>query len=235
MMIKHVNSVQVICIECRVEICDSCASDHQESPLTESHTLLQLFAGSSSIASGVNRENYCRVHKGETVKYYCETCNSPVCLPCTFLDHRGHSINEIRQVRQQVGLRKSFEISTEWFFGLLTRCYRLGFWSLRCQLTDTVAFSCLQIFVKIGSDRPVHNRTKSTIKKLGKRQLMSRFCAAPRRCCLLMAIYIHQTVTAWTMVARFSIVCNFGVIFDEIFPLHYISLLFLNGFTIFGT
>ena len=46
-----------------------------------------------------NRENYCRLHRGETIKYYCETCNSPICLPCTFLDHKGHNIEEIKDVR----------------------------------------------------------------------------------------------------------------------------------------
>jgi sugar lactone lactonase YvrE len=96
---------KVLCIDCRVELCNGCAADHQKATVTETHTLLQLFGGTSSggsgSSSGINRDNYCRVHKGETVKYYCETCNSPVCLPCTFIDHRGHNIDEIRRVRQQ--------------------------------------------------------------------------------------------------------------------------------------
>ncbi len=46
-----------------------------------------------------DHDNYCRVHKGETIKYYCETCNAPICLPCTFLDHKGHQIEEIKNVR----------------------------------------------------------------------------------------------------------------------------------------
>ena len=42
----------------------------------------------------------CRVHKGEVIKFYCETCNSALCLPCTFLDHKGHDIEEIKAVRE---------------------------------------------------------------------------------------------------------------------------------------
>ena len=44
----------------------------------------------------------CRVHKGEVIKFYCETCNSAICLPCTFLDHKGHEIVEIKAVRENL-------------------------------------------------------------------------------------------------------------------------------------
>jgi tripartite motif-containing protein 56 len=42
----------------------------------------------------------CRVHKGEVIKFYCETCNSALCLPCTFLEHKGHEVEEIKAVRE---------------------------------------------------------------------------------------------------------------------------------------
>ena len=86
----------VLCIECKVELCRVCAGTHSSAKVTENHTLLPLAQATGS----TNRENYCRVHKGETIKYYCETCNSPICLPCTFLDHQGHEIEEIKKVRQ---------------------------------------------------------------------------------------------------------------------------------------
>ena len=38
----------------------------------------------------------CRVHKGEVIKFYCETCNTAICLPCTFLEHKDHEIEEIK-------------------------------------------------------------------------------------------------------------------------------------------
>jgi len=87
-----------MCVECKVELCDDCAKSHNEAKVTVGHTLLQVKPPQDSIGTG--RENYCRVHRGEVVKYYCETCNSPICLPCTFLDHKGHIIEEIKTVRQ---------------------------------------------------------------------------------------------------------------------------------------
>ena len=86
----------VLCIECHVGLCDDCAQAHSAAKVTQKHTLLPVSQSSSS----ANRDNFCRVHKGETIKYYCETCNSPICLPCTFLDHSDHEIEEIQSVRR---------------------------------------------------------------------------------------------------------------------------------------
>ena len=84
----------MLCVECKTELCEECGRAHNSAKITEGHTLLPLEEGSMA-----NRENYCRMHRGETIKYYCETCNSPICLPCTFLDHKGHDIEEIKNVR----------------------------------------------------------------------------------------------------------------------------------------
>ncbi|ELU03834.1 hypothetical protein CAPTEDRAFT_40248, partial [Capitella teleta] len=82
----------VLCVECKIALCGNCSEAHNDAKVTESHTLLPL----SQQHGCLSREHYCRVHRGETVKYYCETCNSPICLPCTFLDHKGHEIEEIK-------------------------------------------------------------------------------------------------------------------------------------------
>ncbi len=83
-----------LCVECKIELCEDCSTAHTAAKVTQEHTQLPLSQGALTA-----RENYCRVHRGETIKYYCETCNSPICLPCTFLDHRGHQIEEIKNVR----------------------------------------------------------------------------------------------------------------------------------------
>lgn len=85
-----------MCIECKIELCGECSEAHRDAKITEAHTLLSLTCDGGS--GGVSRDNYCRVHRGETIKYYCETCNSAICLPCTFIDHKGHEIEEIGQV-----------------------------------------------------------------------------------------------------------------------------------------
>lgn len=83
-----------LCIECKIQLCEECTSGHTTAKVTEGHTLLPVREEADQ------RENYCRVHKGESIKYYCQTCNSPICLPCTFLEHKGHEIKEIKSVQQ---------------------------------------------------------------------------------------------------------------------------------------
>ncbi len=82
------------CVECRIELCEECASSHTSAKVTQGHTLVPLSQPGMS-----HRDTTCRVHRGESIQYYCENCNSPVCLPCTFLEHKGHDIEEIGQVR----------------------------------------------------------------------------------------------------------------------------------------
>ena len=55
---------KVFCVECKIELCDDCARAHNEAKVTEGHTLLRQQGGA---AGGVvaNRDNYCRIHKGD--------------------------------------------------------------------------------------------------------------------------------------------------------------------------
>ena len=100
-----------MCIECKIELCGECSEAHKDAKITEAHTLLSLTCDGGS--GGVSRDNYCRVHRGETIKYYCETCNSAICLPCTFIDHKGHEIEEIGQVNNNINVyRISLQNST---------------------------------------------------------------------------------------------------------------------------
>ena len=86
-----------LCVDCKIELCEQCSTKHNDMTLTKDHTLLPI-SNNDALPS---RKNHCRVHKTETVKYYCQTCNSPVCLPCTFLEHHQHSIQEIKQIRTE--------------------------------------------------------------------------------------------------------------------------------------
>ena len=83
-----------MCVECKINLCDTCSKDHAKAKITENHALLPVKKETAS-----NRDNYCRVHKGETIKFYCESCNCPICLPCTFIEHKEHEIVEIRAMQ----------------------------------------------------------------------------------------------------------------------------------------
>lgn len=85
----------VLCVECKIELCVQHSQEHSENQLTSAHTQLKV-TNRDHLEN--TRKNYCRVHKSELVKYYCQTCNSPICMPCTFLDHKGHNTKELREV-----------------------------------------------------------------------------------------------------------------------------------------
>jgi len=40
----------------------------------------------------------CPDHKNEILKYFCETCDEPICLDCTMVDHRKHRFFYLRDV-----------------------------------------------------------------------------------------------------------------------------------------
>lgn len=40
----------------------------------------------------------CPDHKDEALKYFCETCDEPICLDCTMVDHRKHRFSYLRDV-----------------------------------------------------------------------------------------------------------------------------------------
>ena len=90
------SSAAVMCVDCKINLCEECSKKHASAAVTKDHTLLPLGGGSSA---NPTRDNFCRVHRGEVIKYYCETCNSPICLPCTFLEHQDHQVAEIKAVR----------------------------------------------------------------------------------------------------------------------------------------
>ena len=90
------STATVMCVDCKIELCEECAKTHGTARITADHTLLPLGNGPFS---SITRDNYCRIHRTEMIKYYCETCNSPVCLPCTFLEHQSHEVAEIKSVR----------------------------------------------------------------------------------------------------------------------------------------
>ena len=40
----------------------------------------------------------CPDHQRETLKYFCETCDEPICLDCTTMEHRKHRFSYLRDV-----------------------------------------------------------------------------------------------------------------------------------------
>ncbi|KDR21251.1 B-box type zinc finger protein ncl-1, partial [Zootermopsis nevadensis] len=90
------------CLDCDNFLCPNCMMAHQFMHCFEGHRVLSLGelqqnGGikddlkngliSSSGGNGVDKPVYCMRHKAEPLKYFCRTCNGPICKECTLLEH----------------------------------------------------------------------------------------------------------------------------------------------------
>ncbi|CAF2363970.1 unnamed protein product [Rotaria sp. Silwood2] len=78
------------CFQCSSFLCHQCVCAHQIMNCFEGHRVVHI----KELDSNGNdlRLIFCSNHKNETLKYFCATCNIPICITCTTTDHRpiGH-------------------------------------------------------------------------------------------------------------------------------------------------
>ncbi|XP_070573893.1 tripartite motif-containing protein 2-like [Ptychodera flava] len=81
----------VRCVECSARLCGNCAGAHKRLAASRSHRLIAMDEyvslkdkDPSLIQAGI----YCDRHTDNQVKFYCDTCEVPICSDCTVIDHR---------------------------------------------------------------------------------------------------------------------------------------------------
>ena len=100
----------LVCGECEqpapvTHFCSDCQNDECGLQL---HKRLKTFRGHNVVpisqvsAAALCQTQYCGLHKGESLKLYCETCKELVCRDCTLVDHREHSYKFVQDARKQV-------------------------------------------------------------------------------------------------------------------------------------
>ncbi|CAF1954461.1 unnamed protein product [Rotaria magnacalcarata] len=74
------------CFQCSSFLCHQCVCAHQIMNCFEGHRVVHI----KDLDSNGNdlRLIFCSNHKNETLKYFCATCNIPICVTCTTIDHR---------------------------------------------------------------------------------------------------------------------------------------------------
>ncbi|XP_070564952.1 tripartite motif-containing protein 2-like [Ptychodera flava] len=81
------------CVQCDINFCRICAKSHSRMRSFKSHQLLTLEEYKSAKSTdpiSVEGSTYCTSHEDFFIEFYCFTCDAPVCLRCTALDHRSH-------------------------------------------------------------------------------------------------------------------------------------------------
>lgn len=86
------------CLDCENYLCANCMMAHQFMHCFEGHRVLSLTDLQTKeelkSAGPVEKIVLCLRHKSEPVKYYCRTCNIPICKECTTMEHSTNASHE---------------------------------------------------------------------------------------------------------------------------------------------
>ncbi|XP_077992701.1 uncharacterized protein LOC144446749 [Glandiceps talaboti] len=81
------------CLECVDFLCDNCAAthDHRIARFTRRHRVISLSESSQTTQRKAKYEEPCSKHDTETLRFFCETCDTPICRDCILIEHKDHT------------------------------------------------------------------------------------------------------------------------------------------------
>ena len=85
------------CFQCCIFYCVECVTAHNKMRSSKDHCALALKDFKDEDFEDVlKRPAFCskQQHQNEELKYFCKTCETAVCLTCSFLEHSGHALVE---------------------------------------------------------------------------------------------------------------------------------------------
>lgn len=94
------------CVDCKSSLCENCNMAHTYMHCFEGHRVHSLVENGEKedLKTGLSlsnseKETSCPRHKSSILKYFCRTCNVPVCKECTLFDHQspGHDCDHISE------------------------------------------------------------------------------------------------------------------------------------------
>ncbi|XP_072041883.1 uncharacterized protein [Amphiura filiformis] len=107
----------VRCLDCKEFFCHKCHASHDSLKIMKDHRVISVEDLSSGEIALSSASNYtCKDHDGETKRFYCETCQTPICRDCIVLDHRQHQYIGIKaatkdHIQKLTDLTKQVEYS----------------------------------------------------------------------------------------------------------------------------
>lgn len=104
---KETNAV-ARCFDCANFLCSNCVMAHQFMHCFEGHRVMSLCELQNSKESDqplpqkAEKPLNCTKHRGEVLRFFCRTCDQPICKECTLLEHsRGHEYDYLSEVSSQ--------------------------------------------------------------------------------------------------------------------------------------
>ena len=96
---KDTNAV-ARCYDCANFLCANCVMAHQFMHCFEGHrvtTLTELASSKDDVKA--EKPISCNKHKSELLRYFCKTCDIPICKECTVFEHaKGHEYDYLTEV-----------------------------------------------------------------------------------------------------------------------------------------
>lgn len=71
------------CLDCNKLLCKACVDLHKDTKVTKNHSIFDC---------EIEKDIECKEHKEEAVRFYCEPCETCICVLCTFNEHKDHEI-----------------------------------------------------------------------------------------------------------------------------------------------
>jgi hypothetical protein len=90
------NYADGFCVECEVNICNSCFVKHKGRKISRNHSLVTVDESNSMKVTVGDTYATCQEHNGEIVKYYCPKHDQVGCGECIIVCHNGCKLELIR-------------------------------------------------------------------------------------------------------------------------------------------
>jgi len=81
---KHREAISK-CLDCAKLLCSACVQLHRQTKVTSGHSIFDV---------ETEKDIECKEHRDEAVRFYCEPCDTCICVLCTFNEHRDHEITQ---------------------------------------------------------------------------------------------------------------------------------------------
>ncbi|XP_077989936.1 E3 ubiquitin-protein ligase TRIM45-like [Glandiceps talaboti] len=84
------NDASHFCCDCSQYFGESCVKVHKRMKSSSSHTVFTIEEYKElkrTKPSSAQPKEFCKVHPQNELKYYCDTCQKPICMECTIFDH----------------------------------------------------------------------------------------------------------------------------------------------------
>ncbi|KAK3099629.1 hypothetical protein FSP39_007220 [Pinctada imbricata] len=89
------------CSDCVSFLCSNCVTAHKFMRCFDNHKVISFDEAGKGDGLVIHKSVFCTIHPMENLKYFCNTCQIPICNECTLGDHKQHIYERISEVEEK--------------------------------------------------------------------------------------------------------------------------------------